>query len=78
MPRQAEGWTKGQKDGKMDIPYFIGPFQLLPGGPKKKLLLCSSYSSKKNLLTNHLNCNGRSLALQLGQYKTLFLRVISV
>ena len=30
---------------------------------KKIWLLCSSYSPKKNLIANHLNCIGRNLDL---------------
>ena len=36
---------------------------------KKKWLLCSSYNPKKNLIANHLNCIGRNLDSQLGQYE---------
>ena len=32
--RETEGQMEGQKDGRMDRPYFIGPFQLPPGVPK--------------------------------------------
>ena len=30
------GGMEGQKDGKTDRPYFIGPFQLLPGVQKSE------------------------------------------
>ena len=40
---------------------------------KKKWLLCSSYNAKKNLIANHLNCIGRNLDLQLGQYENFIL-----
>ena len=40
---------------------------------KKKWLLCSSYNPKKNLITNHLNCIGRNLDSQLGQYENFIL-----
>ena len=33
-----EGWTGGQMEGRKDRPYFIGPFQLLPGVQKEKHL----------------------------------------
>ena len=36
---------------------------------KKKWLPCSSYNTKKNLIANHLNCIGRNLDSQLGQFK---------
>ena len=35
--RWTEGWMEGQKDGRMDRPYFIGPLQLPPGVQKKEL-----------------------------------------
>ena len=34
---------------------------------------CSSYNPKKNLIANHLNCIGRNLDSQLGQYENLLL-----
>ena len=37
------------------------------------MLLCSSYNPKKSLITNHLNCIGRNLDSQQGQYKTFIL-----
>ena len=40
---------------------------------KKKWLLCSPYNPKKNLIANHLNCTGRNLDLQLGQYENFIL-----
>ena len=40
---------------------------------KKKWLLCSSYNPKKNLKANHLNCIGRNLDSQLGQYENFTL-----
>ena len=40
---------------------------------KKKWLLCSSYNPKKNLIANHLNCIGRNLDSQLGQYENFIL-----
>ena len=36
---------------------------------KKAWLLCRSYNPKKNLIANHLNCTGRNLDSQLGQYE---------
>ena len=39
---------------------------------KKKWLLCSSYNPKKDLIANHLNCIGRNLDLQLGQYENFY------
>ena len=38
---------------------------------KKKWLLCSSYT-KKNLIANHLNCTGRNLDSQPGQYEKCY------
>ena len=40
---------------------------------KKKWLLCISYNPKKNLIANHLNCIGRNLDSQLGQYENFIL-----
>ena len=40
---------------------------------KKTWLLCSSYNPKKNLIANHLNCIGRNLDSQLGQYENFIL-----
>ena len=40
---------------------------------KKKWLLFSSYNPKKNLIANHLNCIGRNLDSQLGQYENFIL-----
>ena len=40
---------------------------------KKKWLLCSSYNPKKNLTANHLNCIGKNLDSQLGQYEKFIL-----
>ena len=40
---------------------------------KKKWLLCSSYNPKKNLIANHLNCIGRNLDSQQGQYEKYIL-----
>ena len=40
---------------------------------KKKWLLCSSYNPKKNLIANQLNCIGRNLDSQLGQYENFIL-----
>ena len=40
---------------------------------KKKLLLCSSYNPKKNSIANDLNCIGRNLDSQLGQYENFIL-----
>ena len=34
---RTEGQTKGQKDERMDRPYFIGPFWLPPGVQKRNL-----------------------------------------
>ena len=34
---------------------------------------CSSYNPKKNLIAYHLNCIGRNLDSQLGQYENLIL-----
>ena len=34
----TEGWMEGWKDRRMDRPYFIGPFRLLPG--VQKLQMC--------------------------------------
>ena len=34
---------------------------------------CSSYNPKKNLIANHLNCIGRNLDSQLGQYENFIL-----
>ena len=31
---QENACTEGRKDGRMDRPYFIGPFRLLPGVQK--------------------------------------------
>ena len=31
MLGQTEGQKEGGKEGRMDRPYFIGPFRLLPG-----------------------------------------------
>ena len=42
---------------------------------KKTWLICSSYNPKKNLLANHLNCIGRNLDSQLGQYGNFILMV---
>ena len=39
---------------------------------KKKWLLCSSYNPKKNLIANHLNCIGRNLDSQPGQYEKFY------
>ena len=36
---------------------------------KKTWLLCSSYNPKKNVIVNQLNCIGRDLDSQLGQYE---------
>ena len=33
-----EGRTEGRTDGRTNRPYFIGPFQLPPGGSKKNEL----------------------------------------
>ena len=41
---------------------------------KKKWLLSRSCNSKKNLIANHLNCIGRSLDSQLGQYENFILK----
>ena len=35
--------------------------------------LCSSYNPKKNFIANHLNCTGRNLDPQLGQYENIIL-----
>ena len=40
---------------------------------KKKWLLYSSYNPKRNLIANHLNCTGRNLDSQLGQYENFIL-----
>ena len=40
---------------------------------KKKWLLCSSYNPKKNLIANHLNCIGRNLDSQVGQFEDFIL-----
>ena len=40
---------------------------------KKKWLLCSSYNPKKSLIANHLNCIGRNLDSQPGQYENFIL-----
>ena len=40
---------------------------------KKKWLLCSLYNHQKNLIANHLNCTGRNLDSQLGQYENFIL-----
>ena len=34
MDRRTEGWTEEWKDRRTNRPYFIGPFQLLPGSKK--------------------------------------------
>ena len=38
MPRQTEGWKYGRTDGRTDRHYFIGPFRLLSGIQKDRLL----------------------------------------
>ena len=40
---------------------------------KKKWLLSRSCNPKKNLIANHLNCIGKSLDSQLGQYENFIL-----
>ena len=40
---------------------------------KKTWFLYSSYNPKKNLIANHLNCIGRNLDSQQGQYENCIL-----
>ena len=40
---------------------------------KKTWLLCRSCNPKKHLIANHLNCIGRNLDSQLGQYENFIL-----
>ena len=53
----------------LSIEYFFVEIRLR----KKTMLLCSSYNHKKSLITNHLNCIGRNLDSQQGQYETFIL-----
>ena len=51
----------------------IEGFSLKIRSRKNTWLLCSSYNPKKNLIANHLNCIGRNLDSQLGQYENFIL-----
>ena len=53
----------------LSIQRFFGEIR----STKKKWLLCSSYNPKKNIIANHLNCIGRNLDSQLGQYENFIL-----
>ena len=41
----TEGRTEGQKDRRVNRPYFIGPFQLLPGVQKENEMLWNGESN---------------------------------
>ena len=63
IPGQTEGWKDGQKDGRMNRPYFIGPVRLPPGVKKRPyffmwstILLFTSFS--KTLLTTERGLTG--------------------
>ena len=57
----------------LNIDLSIEGFFVEIGLKKKAWLLCSSYNPKKNLKANHLNCIGRNLDSQPGQYENFIL-----
>ena len=74
--RQTEGWTELWKDGRTDRPYFIRPFQLLPGVQLKTLLLV--FGSLINQFNMTQSQDGLKANFQMLELIHLFSKLIVV
>ena len=72
MEGWMERWMEGQKDRRMDRPYFIGPFQLPPGVQKfNKQLTYSVVSVFSWVFLNEMIANKCLFLVQEARIKTI-------